>query len=54
MTNEDFFLIRYKYDEGLYSLKDVFNFVKEGILTDTDFHLITGYSYEGVKKQRGW
>lgn len=51
--NEDFFLIRYKYDEGWYSLNDIFNFVTEGVLEKEDFHLITGYDYDGVKKTKG-
>ena len=54
MEKEDFFLIRYKYDEGWYSLKDVFDLVTKGVIDEIDFHLITTYDYEGIKKVRGW
>ena len=51
---ESFNLIRQKYKTGVYSLKDMFNFVKNKHLTEEEFEDITSYSYEGLKESRGW
>lgn len=51
---EDIKLIEYKYNNGIYNLHDVFNLVKEGYLTKEAFHWVTFYSYDGLKRQRGW
>ena len=52
--NESFYLIMSKYDLGVYTLKDIFNFVQEGVLTKKQFFEITRQDYEGVKKVKGW
>ena len=50
MKQESFELICYKYMAGVYSLKEMVEFVEKGWITTEQFHLITSYSYKGVKK----
>lgn len=42
--------IKYLYETGCYSAEDVAAYVQMGMLTNDEFHSITGYSYEGIKK----
>ena len=51
---ENFHLIKYKYEVGVYTLKYVFILVETGQITKEQFHEITRYDFDGVKKNRGW
>ena len=46
--------IRCKYDNGIYTLKQVFDLVTNLVITKEEFHSITSYNYDGLKKTRGW
>ncbi len=52
MTTESFNLIKFKYDNGVYSLRNMIEFVEKQWITAEQFHFITSYSYEGVKNKR--
>ena len=54
MEHESYNLIKYKYEIGVYSLKKMIEFVDAGVITPEQFHYITSYSYEGIKKLRDW
>lgn len=54
MVQESYYLIKSKYEHGVYSLKQMVEFVDMKWLTPDEFHFITSYSYEGLKKSRGW
>ena len=54
MIPESFDFIRYKYEIGLYSLKQMVEFVEKQIITPEQFHKITSFNYRGVKENRGW
>jgi len=43
-------LIQHKWIHGIYSLKDMISFVKDGTLTKEDFFEITRYNYDGIMK----
>ena len=53
MKQESFELIRYKYIAGVYSLREMIEFVEKGWITAEQFHVITSYSYRGVTNKRG-
>lgn len=40
-------MIKWLYESGVYSLDDMVEYVKLGIITKDDFHLITRYNYDG-------
>ena len=46
--------IRCKYDHGIYDLRYVFDLVGTLVITKEQFHSITSYNYDGLKKTRGW
>lgn len=46
--------IQFEYNLRIHSLKDMVEFVDKKIITEEEFHWITGYSYEGLKKSRDW
>jgi hypothetical protein len=48
---ESYDLIKYKFEMGVYSLKEMCNFVKEHKITEQDFHYITSYDYKGIKEK---
>lgn len=50
----DFRLFRDLYNAGDLSLRDLFNLVTCNELSKEDFHFITSYEYDGLKKSRGW
>ena len=50
MEKEDYNLIRYKYEIGVYTLIQLMKFVEMRWITKHQFHQITSYSYEGLKK----
>lgn len=54
MRRESFALIKNKFESGIYSLKDMFDFVSKGWLTKRQFQWITSYNYDGLQKSRGW
>ena len=47
-------LIRIYYQNGSYSLEDVYNLVLIGVITETDFFHITRLNFKGVTKIKGW
>ena len=53
MVPESYNLIRYKYEIGIYSLKEMIELVDLGWITKKQFHQITSYSYDGVKEIKG-
>lgn len=50
MIKESYGLIRHKYEAGVYSLKQMIEFTEKKVITEEEFHWITGYSYRGLKK----
>lgn len=54
MIQESYYLIKSKYEAGVYSLKKMCEFVDLNWITEDEFHFITGYSYKGLKKSRDW
>ena len=52
--DNNFRLFRDLYSFGDLYLKDLFDLVTEGNLSEEEFHFITEYSYIGLKKSRGW
>lgn len=52
--NTDLYTLKYFWEYGVYSLKDMFNLVKEGKISEEEFHEITRYNYQGIKKTREW
>jgi len=51
MIKESYYLIKYKYEHGVYTLQEMHRFVELGWITPTQFHEITTYSYEGTKNR---
>ncbi|MBP3801368.1 MAG: XkdX family protein [Clostridia bacterium] len=51
--------MKYLYETGVYTIKDVIQYVNENIITKEQFHFITSYNYDGyceihnIKKIRG-
>ena len=54
MQSINFARIQSGYESRVYTLKDMIEFVDKTIITKEEFHWITGYSYEGIKKTRDW
>lgn len=46
---DSFDILKYKWDCGIYSLKDMLNFVENGHISEEIFNNITRYNYKGVK-----
>ena len=53
-NQESVVLIQHKFESGAYSLHQMIEFVDKKWITKDEFHWITSYDYEGVKKSRGW
>lgn len=51
MTKESYHLIKFKYNKGVYSLEEMCKFVENNLITEEDFHSITGYNYKGIKER---
>lgn len=47
---ESYLLIKYKYERGAYTLEKMMDLVKENKISEDEFHQITGYNYQGLKK----
>ena len=47
---ENYNLIKYKFEMGVYSLEQMCEFVEQNLITEEDFHYITSYNYQGIKK----
>lgn len=47
---ESYYLIKYKFEMGVYSLEQMCEFVEQNLITEEDFHYITSYNYQGIKK----
>jgi hypothetical protein len=43
-----------KFNFGIIGLREVFDLTTSHRISEEDFHLITGYNYQGIKKSRGW
>ena len=54
MKSTNFERIQSEYNVGIYTLRDMIELVDKKVITEEEFHWITGYSYKGVKKLRGW
>ena len=54
MPQECYEIIRDKYDSKVYSLKYMVELVDKRLLTEKQFQYITSYSYDALKKSRGW
>ena len=54
MEREDILLIKYKFEQGVYSLKLIFQMVEDDMLTPEEFDFITSFDYYGIKENRGW
>jgi len=54
IKQENFVTVKNKYEAGAYSLRAMIELVESGKLTKEEFHFITDYSYDGLKKSRGW
>ena len=54
MTKESYHLIKYKYNKGVYSLKEMCKFVDNNFINEEEFHSITSYNYKALKEKRGW
>lgn len=48
---EDFLLIKYKWQSGVYTIKDMINFVKQGDIDKNQFFEITRLYYENIVQQ---
>ena len=46
--------LKIKFDYGIITVQDLFNLTTNGEISEEDFHIITGYNYQGIKKSRGW
>lgn len=54
MESTNFRKIKLGYETQFYTLKELVEFVDKKIITEEEFHWITNYSYEGIKKSREW
>lgn len=45
-------LIKFYFDNGVYDIDKVVECVKNKLITEEEFHYITGYNYYGVTKAR--
>lgn len=43
-------LIKYFYEMGVYSVQEMIKYVEDKTITEEEFHIITGYNYQGIKK----
>ena len=46
---DNYITIQYKWEQGVYELKDMISFVENEILSKQQFFEITRYNYDGVK-----
>ena len=51
---EDISLIRYKWEQGVYGLKEMVNLVRKNVINEEEFFDITRYVYSGVVESRGY
>ena len=54
MKSTNFERVQSGYESRVYTLKDMIDLVEKKMITEEEFHWITGYSYKGLKKKRGW
>lgn len=54
IRQESFITVKNKYEAGAYSLRAMVELVEKGWITKKEFHFITDYSYDGLKKSKGW
>lgn len=54
MESTNFKRIQLGYENRIYILKELVEFVDKKMITEEEFHWITGYSYKGLKKSRDW
>lgn len=48
---ETYFVIKYKYEMGVYSLEKMCELVDLKWINENDFHDITGYNYKAIKNR---
>lgn len=53
-NKEKLYLFKVMWNYGVYSLKELFDLIKKEKMTEEEFHDITGYNYQGIKKSREW
>lgn len=46
------FIIKYKWENGSYSLEDMINLVLKNVITEEQFFSITRYNFNGVKDKK--
>lgn len=44
-------MLKYFYEMGVYSVEEMIKYVDDEIITEQEFHEITGYSYIGIKNR---
>ena len=49
---DNYIIIEYKWEHGIYDLKDMINLVQNKILSKQQFFEITRYNYDGVKNTK--
>jgi hypothetical protein len=54
MENKYIGNVEVDYNFGIIDLREVFDLVSQGIISEEDFQRITRYNYEGIKISRGW
>jgi hypothetical protein len=47
---ENYHLIQFKFEAGVYSLEKMCELVDKKIITEQDFHTITTYNYKAIKR----
>lgn len=47
-------LYNYLYNYSGLTLKELFDKVTKNEISKQDFHWITSFNYDGIKKTRGW
>jgi hypothetical protein len=45
---ENYHLIEYKFNTGIYSLEKMCEFVQNHNISEEDFHFITSYNYKAI------
>lgn len=49
---DNYFLVKYKFDMGAYSLDEMILMVEKKLITEEEFRSITSYHYQGIKESR--
>ena len=49
----NFNTIKYFFETGVFDVYKVVEFVDNKVITEEEFHMITGYNYSGIKSKEG-